>query len=52
MEENNVDSKSATNLINDFKNFFKSLVNIEDGTNKTGTIKDIKANISMQGHTA
>lgn len=52
MQENNVESKNATNLIIDFKNFFKSLINIEHDTNKIGTINAIKANISMQGHNA
>lgn len=52
MKENNVESKKASNLLNDFKVFFTSLINLEHDTDKTGTVTEIKSNISMQGHTA
>jgi len=35
-----------------FKSFIKSLLDIREGTDKKGTIEDIKGNISIKGHTA
>jgi len=51
-DENASISQSAANIVSDIKLFFKKLTSIEAETDKTGTIQEIKANISMQGHTA
>mgnify|MGYP000403897981 CR=1 FL=1 len=52
MEENIEPQKQAKSIINDIKSFFKDLLNIERDTDKSGTVEEIKSNISMQGHNA
>lgn len=51
-EEKISNTQEAVNLITDIKDFFIKFTNIEHDTDKARTIQDIKANISMQGHTA
>ncbi len=40
------------NLWEKFKHFISELINIRNNTDKSGTIEDIKNNISIKGHTA
>jgi len=44
--------KNVTGLLGGIKEFLIELLDIKKGTNKEGTIQEIKDNISMQGHTA
>lgn len=44
--------KEASSLIGGLKDFFKVLLDIKKGTDKAGTVQEIKDGISMQGHTA
>ena len=44
--------KEFTGFFGSIKQFLKELLNIRIGTDKKGTIQEIKDNISMQGHTA
>ncbi len=44
--------KNVTGLLGGVKEFLIELLDIKKGTNKEGTIQEIKDNISMQGHTA
>jgi len=57
--ETDKEKVSASDVKNDFKGFWASaklfmseLLDIREGTNRERTIEDIKANISMKGHTA
>ena len=56
---NGKEKVSASDVKNEFKGFWGSakqfmteLLDIREGTNRERTIEDIKANISMKGHTA
>jgi len=44
--------KNVTGLLGGIKEFLSELLDIKKGTDKEGTIQEIKDNISMQGHTA